>query len=201
MSRYNPPPSRPFRPLLPTLFDRLRDDSPSAAVESAAAFMVTATQLREIVQRDIGFLLNATSADDLYDRRTHGAVAASTVNFGVRPLAGGHASDRRWTDIERNIRRALTDHEPRLVPGTVRLVPVGAPHASRNEGIAPGVSHAGHVLHFEIHALIDARPYPLALTVQSAVDLDTSRVRVKQAPRASTVPDGASEADPRAMPI
>lgn len=142
--------------------------------ENPSDYVVSAAQLRDIVQRDLAFLLNTTNAEDLLDRRQHAAVAASSVNFGVPPLAGAHMADRRWADIERNIRRAIADYEPRLLPDSISVSPVET--GSRN-------SHGGHVLQFEIRALIDARPYPLSLTVQSAVDLETSRVRVTGAAR------------------
>jgi type VI secretion system protein ImpF len=38
------------------------------------------------------------------------------VNFGVPPLAGSYLSERKWADIERIIRRAHRDYEPRLMP-------------------------------------------------------------------------------------
>lgn len=153
--------------LRPTLFDRLCDDAPSAPTESAAAYVVSASELRAIVKRDLAFLLNATNLDDLIDHRQHGAVASATVSFGIPPLAGTQASERRWVDIERALRRAILDHEPRLLPESVRVTPVSVPRALGG----------AQILHFEIDALIDARPYPLSLTVQSAFDLETSRVR------------------------
>ena len=172
--------------LLPNLFDRLRDDAPSALSESSAVYVMSAAQLRDSVQRDLAFLLNTTNAEDLMDRRLHSRAAASSINFGMPPLAGAHLSDRRWADIERNVRRAIADHEPRLLPDSVSVVPsvpsrsdpsdrAGRTDADRND------PRGRHVLQFAIHALIDARPYPLSLTVQSSVDLETSRLRVTPA--------------------
>lgn len=175
----NPPANRArSRPLLPTLFDRLRDDAPSVLSESPAAYSVSAAQLRVIVQRDLAFLLNATNIEDLIDPRQHAAAASSSVNFGLPPMAGGHVSDRRWADIELGIRRAIERYEPRLLPASVSVSPVEAPRAGRT---GAGIHETGHVLMFEIRALIDARPYPLSLTVQSAVDLENSRVHMKHA--------------------
>ena len=47
--------------LLPTLFDRLRDDAPSRGSEPASEYTVTPVQLRDIVQRDLSVLLNDES--------------------------------------------------------------------------------------------------------------------------------------------
>lgn len=174
--------------LLPTLFDRLRDDAPSITTETATAYAVSSTQLRDIVQRDLAFLLNTVNAEDLIDRSRHAAAAASSVNFGVPPLTGTHVADRRWADMERNIRRAIADYEPRLLPGSVSVEPVRSARANRGDPARKNL-HDGHVLQFEIRALIDARPYPLSLTVQSAVDLETSRVRVMRASHAPASAD------------
>ncbi|ADU36628.1 type VI secretion system baseplate subunit TssE [Variovorax paradoxus] len=163
------PAAHPNAQLLPTLFDRLRDEAPSRTSELPSEYAVTPAQMRDIVQRDLAYLLNTTNAEDLIDRSRHAEAASSTINFGVPPLAGSYLSERRWADIERIIRRAIQDYEPRLIPETVTVVPL------MKEGGAAGEYN---VLLFEIRALIHLRPYPLAFTVQSAVDLETNRMRV-----------------------
>jgi type VI secretion system protein ImpF len=155
--------------LLPTLFDRLRDEAPGRASELPSDYAVTPARMRDIVQRDLAALLNTTNAEDLIDRTRHPEAASSTLNFGMPPLAGSYLSQRKWADIERIIRRAIQDYEPRLIPGTVTVVPL------MKEG---GASEEYNVLLFEIRALIHLQPYPLAFTVQSAVDLETNRMRV-----------------------
>ena len=155
--------------MLPTLFDRLRDEAPSRTSELPSEYAVTPAQMRDIVQRDLAFLLNTTNAEDLIDRARHPEAASSALNFGVPPLAGSYLSQRKWADIERVIRRAIQDYEPRLIPGTVTVVPL------MKEG---GASEEYNVLLFEIRALIHLQPYPLAFTVQSAIDLETNRMRV-----------------------
>lgn len=162
--------------LLPTLFDRLRDEAPSRREEQPAEYTVTPSQMRDIVQRDLAFLLNTTNAEDLIDRERHGDAASSTVNFGVPPLAGSYLSERRWADIERIIRRAITDYEPRLLPETVIVRPL----------MKEGASEDYNVLLFEIQAMINLRPYPLEFTVQSSVDLETNRMSVARPTRGPT---------------
>lgn len=159
----------PFSHLLPTLFDRLRDDAPAHDSESPSDYTATHARLREIVLRDLTCLLNTTNAEGLIDRRRHPDAAGSTLNYGLAPLAGGDASARRWADIERAVRSAILAYEPRLRPGTLEVLPL-PPEAHRTAD--------ANVLHFEIRAQVDVQPYPLAFTVQSAVDLETRRVRV-----------------------
>ncbi|APW40714.1 cytoplasmic protein [Rhodoferax koreense] len=159
---------------MPTLFDRLRDDAPSQSREAPTAYTVTPHQLRDIIQRDLAFLLNATNAEDLIDRERYPEAAASTVNFGVPPLAGAYASERKWEEIERMIRRAIADYEPRLIPGSLSVVPLMKKQAQDDY----------NVLVFEIRAMVASTPYPLALTVQSAVDLETNRMSLVDTGRA-----------------
>lgn len=154
--------------LLPTLFDRLRDDQPARKTELPSDYTINAAQVGDIIQRDLAYLLNTTSAEDLIDRTRYPEAAASSINFGVQALAGSYLSERRWVDIERVIRRAIAEHEPRLIPRTVAVRPLMKEHASDRY----------NVLLFEIRAMIDLKPYPLELTVQSSVDLETQRMSV-----------------------
>jgi type VI secretion system protein ImpF len=156
--------------LLPTLFDRLRDEMPSRTQELPSEYTATPSQMRDIIQRDLAFLLNTTNAEDLIDRLRYPEAASSSVNYGVPPLAGSYLSERKWADIERVIRRAITDYEPRLIPETVTVLPL----------MKEGASNEYNVLLFEIRAMINFKPYPLELTVQSAVDLETNRMNVSR---------------------
>ncbi|OEZ29552.1 cytoplasmic protein [Variovorax boronicumulans] len=155
--------------MLPTLFDRLRDEAPGRSAELPSEYTATPARMREIIQRDLALLFNTTNAEDLIDRTRHADAASSTVNYGVPPLAGSYLSERKWADIERIIRRAIRDYEPRLIPDSVQVVPL-----MKEDGAA----EAYNVLLFEIRALIHLKPYPLAFTVQSAVDLETNRMRI-----------------------
>lgn len=157
--------------LLPTLFDRLRDEAPSRAAEDPCEYAVTAARLREIVQRDLIHLLNSTNAEGLIDRGRYPEAAASTVNFGVPALAGNYLVNRRWDEVERLIRRAINDFEPRLIPDSLQVRPLAQ----------EGAVDSYNVLVFEIRARIHFQPYPLEFTVQSAVDLETSRIRLEHA--------------------
>ncbi|PZQ75519.1 MAG: type VI secretion system baseplate subunit TssE [Variovorax paradoxus] len=119
---------------------------------------------------------HTTNAEDLIDRERYADAASSTVNFGVPPLAGSYLSERKWADIERIIRRAITDYEPRLLPDTVIVRP----------RMKEGASEEYNVLLFEIQAMINLKPYPLEFTVQSSVDLETSRMSVVRSTRGPT---------------
>lgn len=155
--------------LMPTLLDRLRDDAPHRQVEAPEEYTVTRKQMRDIVQRDLAYLLNTTSIEDQIDRTRHPHAAASTVNFGVPPLAGAFIASRQWNDVERMIRQAITDFEPRLIPDSLVVAP-------RPGNDAVGEHH--NVLAFEVRGLIHMDPYPLEFMVQSSLDLETSEIRI-----------------------
>jgi type VI secretion system protein ImpF len=154
---------------LPTLFDRLCDDAPSESAESPKAYATNRAQMRLIIQRDLGFLLNTTNQADLFDVDKFPEAAKSTINFGVPHLAGGYLSEKKWNDIEFMLRDAIRNFEPRIMAETLIVRPLHKEHAS---------SHY-NVLTFEIAGLIQMQPYPMEFMVQSVVDLETHRVELE----------------------
>lgn len=162
------PPRRPNTFLMPTLLDRLRDDAPQRQTEAPSEYAVTRTQMREILQRDLSFLLNAASMEGLIDRNRYPEAAASTINYGVPPLAGSFAATRKWEEIVTTIKRAIETFEPRLIPDSVKVI------AQTDDRIDTSYN----VLAFEIHAEINMDPYPLEFLVQSSLDLETGQLRV-----------------------
>lgn len=169
VERNAPAPRKPHAQLLPTLFDRLRDNAPYRRSEAPSEYAVTRSQMREIVQRDLAFLLNTANMEDLMNREMYPDAASSTINYGVPPLAGSYLSEKKWADIEKLIRRAVTDYEPRLIPETLQVVPL----------LKDDNSNHYNVLLFEIRGQVRMDPYPLEFTVQSSVDLETNRMSVQ----------------------
>jgi type VI secretion system protein ImpF len=152
--------------LLPTLLDRLRDDAPSRRTESPDEYAVTREQMRRIVQRDLAFLFNTTNLEEQIDRVRYPAVAASTVNFGLPPLPTNATGSLGWEVLERAVRRAIHDFEPRLLPETLTVTR------------APDSVQYG--LAFEVRGTLWMEPYPLQFIVQSTVDLEANRLEVSR---------------------
>lgn len=161
-------PRRANTHLLPTLLDRLRDDAPQRQTEAPGEYAVTRMQMRGIVQRDLAFLLNTMSIEEHIDRERYPEAAASTVNFGMPPLAGAFMASRKWAEIERIIRRVIRDFEPRLIAETLVVAPSKDTEASER----------ANVLSFEVRGMIRMDPYPLEFMVQSSLDLETSQVNI-----------------------
>ncbi|MFP6562325.1 type VI secretion system baseplate subunit TssE [Paraburkholderia sp. B3] len=164
-------PRRPNAWLMPTLLDRLRDDAPHRQHEAPGEYAVTRSQMRDIVQRDLAYLLNTTNIEEQIDRARYPEAAASTVNFGVPALAGKFMATRQWADIESIIKQAITDFEPRLVPDSLSVSPLADKKGE--------VQY--NALAFEVRGLISMDPYPLEFMVQSSLDLETSQLSVSGA--------------------
>jgi type VI secretion system protein ImpF len=160
-------PRQPNAQLMPTLLDRLRDDAPHRQVEAPEEYTVTRRQMRDILQRDLAYLLNTTSIEDQIGRERYPHAASSTINFGVPPLAGTFLASRQWNDIERMIRQAITDFEPRLISDSL----VVSPRWSADD-------EHHNVLAFEVRGLVHMDPYPLEFMVQSSLDLETSEIQI-----------------------
>lgn len=160
---------RPWhRQYLPTLLDRLCDDAPHQSHETPEHYTATRAQLRDIVQRDLSYLLNTTHREELLHPQRHAQVAASVLNYGMPPMAGHYVSGQSWSEIERRIRLAVLAFEPRLLPHTLLIRPLGQ---------TAGQSHY-NVLSFEISAILHAQPYPVEFCVQSSIDLETSHIQL-----------------------
>jgi type VI secretion system protein ImpF len=151
---------------LPTLFDRLCDDMPSERSEAPEAYSYKRTQLRAIVQRDLAFLLNTTRQQP---SKAYPHSTSSTLHYGVEPLSGGYLTETRWAEVEKSIRQAILDFEPRLDPQTLQVRPINKAQDSANY----------NVLTFEIAGHIHMQPYPIEFLVQSAVDLENSRIELQ----------------------
>lgn len=164
----NRSPRRPDARMMPTLLDRLRDDAPRSKAESPDEYAVSRKQMRDIIQRDLTYLLNTTNIEDQIDRERYPQAADSTINFGVPPLAGGALASLKWTDIEQTLRRVIERFEPRLLSDALVIRALDAPAAAARR----------NVLSFEVRGEIQMDPYPLQFMVQSSLDLETSQVNI-----------------------
>ncbi len=153
----------------PTLLERLLDEEPKKRQESYDAFFFTAGDLRAVVQKDIGCLLNNSNIEEQLDENRYPKVIESVINYGVSPLVGQYASHYNWMLIEKNIRNALLRFEPRIIPESLLVRPLTAKDP-------PGKN--GRVL-FEIRGLIDWQPAPVDLCINGAYDAETAKVDLK----------------------
>ncbi len=148
--------------LQPSLLDRLTDLAPEHRKESLDQQVLTMTQLRRAVLRDLGWLLNTTSLGALEPLEGAPLAAASALNFGIAGLAGADASGARGAGLERAVAAAIRAFEPRIRPDTLR---VRARPFDRDAGLP--------TLVLEISGELWAQPVPQQLFLETAIELDT----------------------------
>jgi type VI secretion system protein ImpF len=157
--------------LQPSLLDRLTDDDPRERAEPRDRRVMSPTQLRESVRRDLTSLFNSTHLAASFARIEEYPLAArSVVNFGIPDLAGRTASTVDLAELERLLRQAIWDFEPRLVRNTVTV------RALVDEG---GPAH--NVLSFAIEADLWAQPLPLRMLLETRIDLEDGRIQIGEA--------------------
>ncbi|MEM0922153.1 MAG: type VI secretion system baseplate subunit TssE [Pseudomonadota bacterium] len=154
--------------LQPSLLDRLTDDAPDSKVEAASARAIDIARLREIIQRDLAWLLNTTNLESEHDLDDFPQVASSVVNFGVTDVSGRIATVNRAVEIRQAIRRAVEAFEPRILPGSLDV-------EMRQENIG-----AGAVISFDIRGDLWAQPVPIDLYLRTALDITTGEVSISR---------------------
>jgi type VI secretion system protein ImpF len=155
--------------LQPSLLDRLIDDEPDKKSEGVDRRVLTLSRLRESVLRDINWLFNSSQVFTEDERESFPEAAASTVNFGIPAFSGRTASSLDVAAMEKQLREAILDFEPRLLGDSVR---VRARQFKEEEG-----QH--NRLSFDIECKLWAQPAPLALLLHSDVDLESGQNAVR----------------------
>jgi type VI secretion system protein ImpF len=159
----------PKEKLQPSLLDRLTDDEPDRQKESREKRILTGTQLRESVRRDLSWLLNNTWLQAVDDLEAYPEVAHSTLNYGVPDLAGKTASTVDVKALEKSLRAAIVNFEPRLLRESIRLKSVVNPKEA-----------LGNDLSFIIEAELWAQPVPLRVFLRTDLDLETGEIAVTE---------------------
>lgn len=157
----------PKERLQPSLLDRLTDDEPDKREESRDKRVLSMTQLRQSVLRDLGWLLNARSLESVRDLEGYPETRDSVLNFGVRDLSGAMVSGLDPLQLEQRLRQAIRIFEPRILDDTIKV------RVLTEEG---RMSNAAVV--FAIEGMLWAQPMPLNLYIRSEIDLETGDVNL-----------------------
>ena len=166
--------------LQPALLDRLIDEAPENKSESSDHKVISRSRLREIVLRDLGWLVNATGPLNDVDERRFPEVRRSVLNFGMPCLSGKLVSHVELFEMEQALRQAIINFEPRILPGTVNVT-----------GRQPADELGHHnILQFEISGQLWAQPYPIELLLRTDVDLETGMVEVQDSKVSAAVMRG-----------
>ena len=160
----------PQERLQPSLLDRLTDDQPGERSESRDRRVLSMRRLRESVLRDLSWLMNADNLAQTQDLSEFPYAAASTVNYGLRDLAGVSVSGSLIAEFEREVRQAILDFEPRILPGSLRV-----------RAISDTDRMDRHALSFEIEGEMWADPVPMRVLLKTDVDVESGEATVTEA--------------------
>jgi type VI secretion system protein ImpF len=165
----------PRERLQPSLLDRLTDDEPGTKVETREHRVLSLRMLREGVLRDLAWLFNTSSLLSAGEAPKLPHVANSVINYGLPGLSGNSISNLNVERLERAIRQAIWDFEPRLIRATVNVRALSGTDADHNK------------LTFEIEADMWAQPYPERLFLRTELDLECGAVTLTESAPRSTL--------------
>jgi len=169
-----PDPRTPEEQLQPALLDRLTDDQPDKKLEPRMERVISKRRLRDAVLRDLTWLFNTTRLDPDMDPATLPNARRSVINYGLPALSGQTASSLDVSDLERGIRQAIIDFEPRILPGSLHV-----------RALESGQFENHNVIGVEISGQLWAQPLPIELLVRTEIDLETGQVEVADVEQAA----------------
>jgi len=137
----------------------------NTTLESPERRLISMRRLRELVQRDLGWLLNTSSLESTEDLDDYPEIRRSVLNFGLPSLAGRTAMGIDAMQAAQRLAEALRAFEPRLTRVTV------TPDLS-------GERMDGGTLSFKIEAELWGRPAPQYLQLHTRLDVESGDVSV-----------------------
>ena len=149
--------------LQPSLLDRLSDDEPGKTVEPRERRVLFLRTLREGVLRDLAWLLNTTNLFSIVPTEKLPYLSNCVLNYGMPDMAGISLASLNLNALERGIRQAIWDFEPRLIRDSVSVKALAG--AKLNNKIM-----------FAIEADMWAQPYPEHLYLKTELDLDQGAI-------------------------
>jgi type VI secretion system protein ImpF len=124
--------------------------------------------MRQAVLRDLSWLFNATKLEKGGNLARAPYARRSVINFGLPALSGLTASTVEIADLERMIRQAILDFEPRILPESLRVKAI----------VETGTLDHHNVIGIQIEGHLWAQPVPVDLLVRTEIDLETGRVEI-----------------------
>ncbi len=155
--------------LQPSLLDRLTDNHPTELKEAAHERVIDMRRLREIVLRDLGWLLNTVNQSLDIDPDEFPYAAKSTLNYGIVDISGKRSAEARPHELERMLERAIETYEPRIVAGSLAVQLSNAAGAGKSKIV------------FNIQADLWAQPVPLEIYMRTELSVASGEMTVAKA--------------------
>lgn len=155
--------------LQPSLLDRLTDLDPEKKKESASQQLLSQKQYKEAVIRDLGWLLNCVSLGSIMDLEPYPHVQRSVLNYGLPDLSGRTSSSIEVDDLERDLRQAISEFEPRIIANSLKVRVHSSPQDMSQNSLV-----------FEIEGVVFEQPLPFQVLLRSRLDLESGEYSVSE---------------------
>ncbi len=150
--------------LQPSLLDRLTDKNPHKGQDSLEERVMSFRRLRESVIRDLEWLLNTGCLEGSQDLEDYPEVRRSVVNYGITDLSGTWARGKDTALMERSLRQAIVNFEPRILPHSLKVsVKIDEDEMSPNTMV------------FEIQGELWWQPLPEQFYLKTTLDLELGK--------------------------
>jgi len=153
--------------LLPSLLDRLTDDSRHSESELRSQRVSTMVNLRAAVLRDLEHLLNTTNLEASTDLSNYPELRSTVINFGLPGMSGITLNAEDREHLMRVIKETIEAFEPRILKNTLKV------HMILDQN---NLSHSA--IAFEIEGTLWGNPMPESLYLRTELDLELGNVSV-----------------------
>ena len=141
-----------------------------STVEPSDRRVLSKSQLRQAVLRDLEWLLNAAQIKQSLIMG-QAEVEASVLNFGLPAFSGETASEVAQQDVEASIRQVIERFEPRIDAASLEV----------RVSTAGSILDSHNLLQLRIRGTLWAQPTPLELIIKSTIDLETGLIALDDA--------------------
>jgi type VI secretion system protein ImpF len=155
--------------LQPSMLDRLTDLQPDKTVESGAQQSMSQEQFKAAVIRDLGWLLNSVALEVCLDLEKYPAIRKSVLNYGLPDLSGHTSSTIDVHHVEKAIRAAILQYEPRIIRNSLKVRVHSDPDAMAHNSLV-----------FEIAGAVFGQPSPFQVVLKSELDLESTEFKLTE---------------------
>ncbi len=142
-------------------------DQARAKYSVLSASVSSLSELSTCVKRDLDWLLNARQYSPQEDLKDYPEVEASVVNYGLPDLTGKTAAGLDIRNMERLLKKALLNFEPRIIRRTLAVRILADENLFNHNAIT-----------FEIEGELWAEPIPLYMHLRTEFELENGSVSV-----------------------
>ena len=155
--------------LQPSLLDRLIDHEPDKKKETRNQRVLSQSKLRACVLRDLTWLLNNSNFESAHSLDSWPQIASSVINYGVPDLSGVTASGVDPVQLERVLRAAIEQFEPRILSESLRVSVI-----KNSDEMRP------NSLMLTIKGELWAQPVPVELYLRTELDLENGLATIAE---------------------